>query len=139
LKTAIHLRKLLTEKLILMLNFEKDTKKSYIILSLLFIILLIIINITQFTFTKSSFDNSKFIKNEVKEIKSDIEKYEKDNKKLSEKIATYEKMLIKIDSNIATNNQKIDILKNNTNEKINSFKSYDARMWEKFFTDRYKK
>jgi hypothetical protein len=47
--------------------------------------------------------------------------------------------LIKIDSNIATNNQKIDILKNNTNEKINSFKSYDARMWEKFFTDRYKK
>ena len=122
-----------------MLNFEKDTKKSYIILSLLFIILLIIINITQFTFTKSSFDNSKFIKNEVKEIKSDIEKYEKDNKKLSEKIATYEKMLIKIDSNISINNKNIDILKNKTNEKINSFKSYDARMWEKFFADRYKK
>jgi ABC-type Na+ efflux pump permease subunit len=122
-----------------MLNFEKDTKKSYIILSLLFIILLIIINITQFTFTKSSFDNSKFIKNEVKEIKSDIEKYEKENKKLSEKIATYEKMLIKIDSNITRNNKNIDILKNKTNEKINSFKSYDAVMWEKFFADRYKK
>jgi len=122
-----------------MLNFEKDTKKSYIIISLLFIILLIIINITQFAFTKSSFDNSKFIKNEVKEIKSDIEKYEKENKKLNEKLVEYQNILIKIDSNIATNNQKIDILKNNTNEKINSFKSYDARMWEKFFTDRYKK
>jgi hypothetical protein len=122
-----------------MLNFEKDTKKNYIILLVIFVIFLIILNLFQFNYSKYGFDNSNFIKNEVKEIKSDIEKYEKENKKLNEKLVEYQNILIKIDSNIATNNQKIDILKNNTNEKINSFKSYDARMWEKFFTDRYKK
>jgi preprotein translocase subunit SecF len=122
-----------------MLNFEKDTKKNYLVLLIMFVIFLIIINLFQFNYSKFGFDNSKFIKNEVKEIKSDIEKYEKENKKLNEKLVEYQNILIKIDSNIATNNQKIDILKNNTNEKINSFKSYDARMWEKFFADRYKK
>jgi hypothetical protein len=122
-----------------MLNFEKDTKKNYLVLLIIFVIFLIIINLFQLNYSKFGFDNSKFIKNEVKEIKSDIEKYEKENKKLNEKLVEYQNILIKIDSNIATNNQKIDILKNNTNEKINSFKSYDARMWEKFFTDRYKK
>jgi peptidoglycan hydrolase CwlO-like protein len=122
-----------------MLNFEKDTKKNYLVLLIIFVIFLIIINLFQLNYSKFGFDNSKFIKNEVKEIKSDIEKYEKENKKLNEKLVEYQNILIKIDSNIATNNQKIDILKNNTNEKINSFKSYDSRMWEKFFTDRYKK
>jgi hypothetical protein len=129
----------INEKNTIMLNFEKDTKKNYIILLVIFVIFLIILNLFQFNYSKYGFDNSNFIKNEVKEIKSDIEKYEKENKKLNEKLVEYQNILIKIDSNIATNNQKIDILKNNTNEKINSFKSYDARMWEKFFTDRYKK
>lgn len=122
-----------------MLNSEKDTKKNYLVLLLGFVVLLILLNIVQFNYTKFSFDNSDFIKNEVKEIKSDIQKYSEENEKLSKKIAEYEKMLIKIDSNISRNNDNIDILKNKTNEKINSFKSYDAVMWERYFADRYKK
>lgn len=122
-----------------MLNSEKDTKKNYLLLLLVFIIFLILLNIVQFNYAKYSFDNSDFIKNEVKEIKADIQKYSEENEKLSKKIAEYEKMLIKIDSNISRNNENIDILKNKTNEKINSFKSYDAVMWERYFADRYKK
>lgn len=122
-----------------MLNSEKDTKKNYLLILVVFVIFLILLNIVQFNYAKYSFDNSDFIKNEVKEIKSDIQKYSEENEKLSKKIAEYEKMLIKIDSNISRNNKNIDILKNKTNEKINSFKSYDAVMWERYFADRYKK
>ena len=122
-----------------MLNSEKDSKKSYLLILVVFVIFLILLNIVQFNYAKFSFDNSDFIKNEVKEIKADIQKYSEENEKLSKKIAEYEKMLIKIDSNISRNNENIDILKNKTNEKINSFKSYDAVMWERYFADRYKK
>lgn len=127
------------EKPILMLNSEKDTKKNYLIILVGFVVLLILLNIVQFNYSKFTFDNSAYIKNEVKQIKSDIEKYAEENEKLSKKIVEYEKMLTKIDSNISRNNENIDILKNKTNEKINSFKSYDAVMWEKYFADRYKK
>lgn len=133
------LQKLLTEKLTLMLNFEKDTKKGYIILILLFTIFLIICNIVQLMFINQTFKNSDYLKNEVVKIQSDIKKYQSENKLILEKIKEYEKDIVKIDSNISRNNKNIDILKNKYNEKINDFKSYDARMWEKFFTDRYKK
>jgi peptidoglycan hydrolase CwlO-like protein len=117
-------------------NTEENTKFNVIYLGILVLILLLL---TNGFFLISSNEDGKYLKNEVKQIKSGIEKYQSENKKLSEKIVEYEKILVKIDSNISRNNKKIDILKNNTNEKINSFKSYDADMWEKFFTDRYKK
>lgn len=122
-----------------MLNFEKDTKKGYIILILLFTIFLIICNIVQLMFVNQTFQNSDYLKNEVVKIQSDIKKYESENKLILEKIKEYEKDIVKIDSNISRNNKNIDILKNKYNEKINNFKSYDARMWEEFFADRYKK
>ena len=135
----IHLQKLLTEKLTLMLNFEKDTKKGYIILILLFTIFLIICNIVQLMFVNQTFKNSDYLKNEVIKIQSDIKKYQSENKLILEKIKEYEKDIVKIDSNISINNKNIDKLKSKTNEKINNFKSYDARMWEDFFANRYKK
>jgi peptidoglycan hydrolase CwlO-like protein len=122
-----------------MLNFEKDTKKGYIILILLFTIFLIICNIVQLMFVNQTFQNSDYLKNEVVKIQSDIKKYQSENKLILEKIKEYEKDIVKIDSNISRNNKNIDILKNKYNEKINNFKSHDARMWEKFFADRYKK
>lgn len=136
---AIHLQKLLTEKLTLMLNFEKDTKKGYIILIFLFTIFLIICNIVQLMFVNQTFKNSDYLKNEVIKIQSDIKKYQSENKLILEKIKEYEKDIVKIDSNISINNKNIDKLKSKTNEKINNFKSYDARMWEEFFANRYKK
>lgn len=127
------------EKLILMLNFDKDTKKGYLVLILLFIIFLTLTNVIQFLFLNETFQNSDYLKKQVVKIESDIKKYQSDNKLLLEKIEKYEKHIIKIDSNISTNNKTIDKLKNKANEKINSFKHYDARMWEEFFSNRYKK
>ena len=136
---GILLRKLLTEKLTLMLNFEKDTKKTYLWLLLVFVIILIIGNIFQFMYINQTFQNSDYLKKEVIKIESDIKKYQLENKRILEKQNKYENDIKKIDSNISRNNKNIDILKNKYNEKINDFKSYDARMWEKFFADRYKK
>ena len=93
----------------------------------------------QLMFINQTFQNSDYLKNEVVKIQSDIKKYQSENKLILEKIKQYEKDIVKIDSNIAINNKNIDKLKSKTNEKINNFKSYDARMWEEFFADRYKK
>jgi peptidoglycan hydrolase CwlO-like protein len=120
-----------------MLDYNKEkTKINLIFLSIVAVIILLLMN---GFFSVSSNDNSNYLKKEVKAIKSEIETYKEENKKLQEKLVEYEKILVKIDTNIATNNKKIDKLKLGTNEKINNFKSYDARMWEKFFADRYKK
>ena len=106
---------------------------------LMFLGFLIIMLVLMFNTIISYFSNgdSKYLIKEVDRINSQIKIYQEENKKLSDKISVYEKLLIKIDSSISINEQKIDKLKISTNEKINSFKSYDATMWEKFFTERY--
>jgi uncharacterized protein YlxW (UPF0749 family) len=115
---------------------KQNLKEDIFIFSLSFIMVLISINII---FSYVSNEDSKYLKKEVKKIENEIKQYEEQNKKLSEKIIQYESLLTKIDSSISVNDKKIDNLKINTNEKINSFKSYDVRMWEKYFADRYAK
>jgi uncharacterized protein YlxW (UPF0749 family) len=115
---------------------KQNLKEDIFIFSLSFIMVLISINII---FSYVSNEDSKYLKKEVKKIENEIKQYEEQNKKLSEKIIQYEALLTKIDSSISVNDKKIDNLKINTNEKINSFKSYDVRMWEKYFADRYAK
>lgn len=122
-----------------MLNFNTENQKPQFNLIFLALIVLICLSLMNGLFNTWSNDNTKYLKEEVKSIKSEIESYKKENEKLNQKLIEYEKILVEIDTNISINNKKIDILKNNYNEKINNFKSYDARMWEKFFTDRYKK
>lgn len=113
---------------------KQDLKEDFLVLSICLILVLISIN-TIFEFVSN--EDSKYLKDEVVKIKTEIKQYEEQNKKLSDKIVQYEGLLIKIDSSISVNDKKIDNLKINTNEKINSFKSYDVRMWEKYFADRY--
>lgn len=115
---------------------KQDLKEDFLVLSICLILVLVSIN-TIFEFVSN--EDSKYLKQEVVKIKTEIKQYDEQNKKLSEKIVQYEDLLVKIDSSISVNNKKIDNLKKSTNEKINSFKSYDARMWEKYFTDRYAK
>ena len=120
-----------------MLNYNSTNfKLNRVIFGLLGLVVLVILNNLFSTFIN---DDSKFLKQEIKSIKSKIENYKEQNEKLNQKLADYEKILVKIDTNISINNKKIDKLKLETNEKINSFKSYDSGMWEKFFADRYKK
>lgn len=133
------MKKLLTEKNTPMLNFNPENYKSQFNLIFLGLLVLVCLSIMNGFFNTWSNDDSEYLKKEFKNLKSEIQSYKDENKKLTEKLVEYEKILVKIDTNISRNNKKIDILKSSTNEKINSFKSYDAVMWEKFFADRYKK
>lgn len=127
------------EKLILMLNFNPENYKSQFNLIFLGLLVLVCLSLMNGFFNTWSNNDSEYLKKEFKSLKLEIQSYKDENKKLTEKLVEYEKILVKIDTNISKNNKKIDNLKTQTNEKINSFKSYDARMWEKFFADRYKK
>ncbi len=122
-----------------MLNFNPENYKSQFNLIFLGLLVLVCLSLMNGFFNTWSNNDSEYLKKEFQNLKSEIKSYKDDNKKLSEKLVEYEKILVKIDTNISINNKKIDILKSSTNEKINNFKSYDARMWEKFFADRYKK
>lgn len=127
------------EKLILMLNFNPENYKSQFNLIFLGLLVLVCLSLMNGFFNTWSNNDSEYLKKEFKSLKLEIQSYKDENKKLTKKLVEYEKILVKIDTNISKNNKKIDNLKTQTNEKINSFKSYDARMWEKFFADRYKK
>ena len=129
--------RLLMVKNILMLESKpKSLKKNLMFLGFIFLVALFFLNIS---ISYLSNNDNKYLIKETKRINSQLERFKEENKRISEKIAIYENMLVKIDSNISINESKIDKLKISTNEKINSFKSYDARMWEKFFADRYSK
>ena len=119
-----------------MLNYNSNDFKLRVILFGIFVLIVLIVSNNLFSIFIN--DESKFIKDEIKNINSEIKSYKEENEKLTKKLIDYENILIKIDTNISINNKKIDKIKTQTNEKINSFKSYDARMWEDFFAERYK-
>lgn len=120
-----------------MLTFEKDTKKDFLILILLFNIVLVLCFVIQLIFTKTTFENSEYLKNEVIKIENEIQKNQIENKALLDKVIGFEKEIDKIDNNINNNKENLEKLKNRTNEKIDSFKHFNVRMWEEFFTERY--
>jgi septal ring factor EnvC (AmiA/AmiB activator) len=120
-----------------MLTFEKDTKKNFLILILLFNIVIVLCFVLQLIFSKTTFENSEYLKKEVVKIENEIQKNQNENKALLDKVIGFEKEIDKIDNDIFKNKENLEILKNKTNEKIDSFKHFNARMWEDFFADRY--
>jgi len=105
-------------------------------------ILLIIVFITQIFSLFSSgnqIDKINYIKKEIVKSQSIVDSLYKKNKGLDEKIDKLNFKIQTLDNNINTNNDKIDKLKQNEKSKIDSFKCYNASMFEKYFTDRYSK
>lgn len=122
-----------------MSKFNVDTQNTKFNLVFLGIIALLVLSLTNNLFSTFINEDSKYLKKEIIKIEKQINEYQLENKKIIEKEKELEKAIIKVDSNISRNNKNIDKLKIKTNEKINNFKSYDARMWEEFFANRYKK
>jgi hypothetical protein len=58
---------------------------------------------------------------------------------MGKKIDSFNIGIQRINEAVNTNNIKIDNLKKNEKIQIDNFKSYDARMWEQYFADRYAK
>jgi seryl-tRNA synthetase len=80
-----------------------------------------------------------YIKKEITDLKSDIEQIYKSEKALDKKIDTFNLQIKNIHEAVTINNTKIENLKRYEKVQIDKFKSYDARMWEKYFADRYAK
>jgi len=80
-----------------------------------------------------------YIKKEIQSIKDEVKDIYKSEEAMVHKIDTFNLRIKGIDEEVEINNTKIDNLKKNEKIQIDNFKSYDASMWEQYFTDRYTK
>jgi peptidoglycan hydrolase CwlO-like protein len=74
----------------------------------------------------------------IDSIQNEIDSIEVVNEKISEKITTIDGDINNIDGDIAKVTKNITIIKNQTNEKIDSVNNFNFSDLEKFFTERYK-
>jgi peptidoglycan hydrolase CwlO-like protein len=110
-------------------------------ISFVFVLLLIVFITQIFSLMSSSnqLEKVSYIKSEMKKNQSIIDSIYKKNKDLDKKIENFNSKLEVLDNSINANNSKIDKLKKDEKNKVDSFKHYNASMWEKYFTDRYSK
>jgi peptidoglycan hydrolase CwlO-like protein len=94
-----------------------------------------------FSFFNSNNQTQKvnYIKKEINALKGDVENIYKSERALGKKIDTFNLQISNLHQSIKINNSKIDNLKKYEKAEIDKFKSYDARMWERYFTERYSK
>ncbi len=74
----------------------------------------------------------------IDSIQTEIDSIEVVNEKITEQITTIDTEIDNIDGDIDKVTKNITIIKNQTNEKIDSVNNYNFSDLEKFFTDRYK-
>lgn len=79
-----------------------------------------------------------YIKSEISDLKEQVKVVYGSYYKLDKKIDTFNVRINQIHEVVKINNIKIDKLKKDEKIQIDKFKSYDARMYERYFTDRYK-
>jgi seryl-tRNA synthetase len=80
-----------------------------------------------------------YIKEEISKLKEDVDEIYKTEKALDKKIDTFNLEIKNVHNAVNINNTKIENLKRDEKIQIDKFKSYDADMWERYFTDRYSK
>jgi peptidoglycan hydrolase CwlO-like protein len=80
-----------------------------------------------------------YIKEEISNLKDEVEEIHKSEKALDKKIDTFNLEIKNVHNAVNINNTKIENLKRDEKIQIDKFKSYDADMWERYFTDRYSK
>jgi peptidoglycan hydrolase CwlO-like protein len=112
---------------------QVKNKSSWIIAG----ILLLLLFVTLFFNYTSSLSNEYMVKR-IDQIESEIKKLREENEQYQKKIDGFQNQISKIDDRIDENNQKIDKIRKDGKDKITRFKHYDARMWERYFTERYK-
>lgn len=81
--------------------------------------------------------NVKELKNQINAIQENIDGIYEKNEKIDKKIDGFKSEIKQIDKDITINNTKIDNLKKYEKDTKDSFRTYDADMWERYFTDRY--
>jgi uncharacterized coiled-coil DUF342 family protein len=81
--------------------------------------------------------NVKELKNQINTIQENVDGIYKENEKIDKKIDGFKSVITQIDKDITINNTKIDNLKKYEKDTKDSFRTYDADMWERYFADRY--
>jgi uncharacterized protein YoxC len=81
--------------------------------------------------------NVKDLKNQINTIQENVDGIYKENEKIDKKIDGFKSVITQIDKDITINNTKIDNLKKYEKDTKDSFRTYDANMWERYFADRY--
>jgi septal ring factor EnvC (AmiA/AmiB activator) len=84
-------------------------------------------------------EKNNYIKKEITSLKKEIKSIYEAEHALDKKIDIFNQRIENIHEAVIINNTKIDNLKKYEKIQIDKFKSYDARMWEKYFADRYAK
>jgi hypothetical protein len=107
------------------------------LLTYIFLCLLLLISVINLTYNDSNNDSLEFLKTKSKSLETEISVLRNENEKLEGELLKYQTILNEIDSLVGANNNKIDKIKIQGNEKINSFKSFSALEWERYFTERY--
>jgi septal ring factor EnvC (AmiA/AmiB activator) len=74
----------------------------------------------------------------IKEIQKEIDSVQIENKKLIVAINSIDKEIDNIDGNIINVTKNINVIKNQTNAKIDSINNFNFSDLEKFFSDRYR-
>lgn len=113
---------------------EQIKSKSSLIFG---IILLLVLFVSLFFNYTNSISNDYMVK-KIDQIESEIGKLRLENQEYQKKIEGFQEQISGIDDKIDENNHKIDKIRKDGKDKINRFKHYDARMWERYFTERYK-
>lgn len=111
-----------------------DKDKLSIALLIVVLAMLLINNL----FNIKDSDKIDYIKNEIKEVKTELNSVRQENKKLQDRIEYFNSEIKSIDKGIDINNNKIQNLKIYEKKQISSFATYGNVEWEKYFADRYK-
>lgn len=82
-------------------------------------------------------NNVKELNKQINTIQENVDGIYKENEKIDKKIDGFKSVIIQIDKDITKNNTKIDNLKQYEKDTKDSFNTYDANMWERYFADRY--
>jgi peptidoglycan hydrolase CwlO-like protein len=108
-------------------------------MTLLMIMICLVFSFQVFNLFSNSTESVKvdYIKKEINGLKDDVNEIHKAEKALDKKIDTFNYEIKNIHEAVTINNTKIENLKKYEKVQNDKFKSYDARMWEKYFADRY--
>jgi len=108
-------------------------------MTLLMIMICLVFSFQVFNLFSNSTEAVKvdYIKKEINSLKDDVNEIHKSEKALDKKIDTFNYEIKNIHEAVTINNTKIENLKKYEKVENDKFKSYDARMWEEYFADRY--
>jgi seryl-tRNA synthetase len=78
-----------------------------------------------------------YIKEEIQGLKDEVNDIYESEKALDKKIDTFNIQIKNVHEEVIINNTKIENLKKYEKVQIDNLKSYDARMYEEYFAERY--